>query len=116
MKLLFAEDDQDLAAAVKTLLERNGYLVDVVYDGQEAVDYAAAENYDGMIMDWQLYRSGELADENAVEGIWYDEEAGLLVFDLLSARTDSTDGLALVPVLADETVDLDHAISLTVEP
>ena len=71
---------------------------------------------DGMIMDWQLYRSGELADENAVEGIWYDEEAGLLVFDLLSARTDSTDSLALVPVLADETVDLDHAISLVVEP
>ena len=54
MKLLFAEDDQDLAAAVKTLLERNGYLVDVVYDGQEAVDYAAAENYDGMILDWMM--------------------------------------------------------------
>ena len=28
MKLLFAEDDRDLSAAVKTLLERSGYLVD----------------------------------------------------------------------------------------
>ena len=54
MRLLFAEDDRDLSAAVKTLLERSGYLVDAVYDGAEAVDYAAAENYDGMILDWMM--------------------------------------------------------------
>jgi len=71
---------------------------------------------DGMITDWQLYRSDELAEENAVEGVRYDEETELLTFDILCARTESTDGLALVPVLADETVDLDHAISLAVEP
>ena len=52
MRLLFAEDDRDLSAAVKTLLERNGYLVDAVYDGEEAVSYAEAENYDGIVMDW----------------------------------------------------------------
>ena len=39
MRLLFAEDDRDLSAAVKTLLERNGYLVDAVYDGEEAVSW-----------------------------------------------------------------------------
>ena len=54
MRLLFAEDDADLSAAVKTLLERNGYLVDAVYDGEEAVAYAEAENYDGMILDWMM--------------------------------------------------------------
>lgn len=54
MKLLFAEDDRDLSAAVKTLLERSGYLVDAVYDGAEAVDYAEAENYDGMVLDWMM--------------------------------------------------------------
>ena len=54
MRLLFAEDDPDLSAAVKTLLERNGYLVDTVYDGEEAVSYAEAENYDGMILDWMM--------------------------------------------------------------
>ena len=54
MKLLFAEDDRDLSAAVKTLLERSGYLVDAVFDGEDAVDYAAAENYDGIIMDWMM--------------------------------------------------------------
>ena len=54
MKLLFAEDDRDLSTAVRTLLERNGYMVDTVYDGAEAVDYALEGEYDGMILDWMM--------------------------------------------------------------
>ena len=54
MKLLLAEDDRDLSMAVKTLLERTGYLVDAVYDGQEAVDYAREGEYDGFILDWMM--------------------------------------------------------------
>ncbi|MBQ3278947.1 MAG: response regulator transcription factor [Clostridia bacterium] len=54
MKLLFAEDDRDLSMAVKTLLERSGFTVDAVYNGEEAVDYALAENYDGIILDWMM--------------------------------------------------------------
>ena len=54
MKLLFAEDDRDLSAAVKTLLERSGYLVDAVFDGEDAVDYAVSGAYDGMVLDWMM--------------------------------------------------------------
>ena len=54
MRLLFAEDDRDLSTAVRTLLERNGYMVDTVYDGAEAVDYALEGEYDGMILDWMM--------------------------------------------------------------
>ena len=54
MKLLFAEDDRDLSMAVKTLLERSGFTVDAVYNGEEAVDYTLAENYDGIILDWMM--------------------------------------------------------------
>ncbi len=61
MRLLFAEDDRDLSAAVKTLLERSGYMVDAVYDGEEAVDYAAAESYDGIILDWMMPRMDGIA-------------------------------------------------------
>ena len=49
MRLLLAEDDRDLCAAVKALLERSGYMVDAVGDGEEAVEYASAENYDWMM-------------------------------------------------------------------
>ena len=54
MRILFAEDDRDLNAAVKTLLTRSGYQVDSVFDGEEALDYARAESYDGMILDWMM--------------------------------------------------------------
>lgn len=54
MRLLFAEDDRDLSTAVKTLLERSGYMVDAVSDGEEAVDYALAGGYDGIILDWMM--------------------------------------------------------------
>ena len=54
MRLLFAEDDRDLSRAVKTLLERSGYSVDVVMDGQDALDYALSAPYDGLILDWMM--------------------------------------------------------------
>ena len=51
MRLLYAEDEKSLARAVSTLLVRNNYSVDVVYDGQAALDYLETENYDGAILD-----------------------------------------------------------------
>ena len=36
MRILFAEDDRDLARAVKALLEHSGYSVDVVCNGRDA--------------------------------------------------------------------------------
>ena len=54
MKILFAEDDRDLNNAVKTLLTRSGYQVDAVYDGDDALSYARAESYDGIILDWMM--------------------------------------------------------------
>ncbi len=54
MRILFAEDDKDLSNAVKVLLERNGYMVDAVYDGEDAVDYAQSGQYDGLLFDWMM--------------------------------------------------------------
>ncbi len=51
MRLLYAEDERSLARAVSAVLVKNNYAVDVVYDGQSALDYLATENYDGAILD-----------------------------------------------------------------
>ena len=51
MRLLYAEDERSLARAVSTILVKNNYSVDVVYDGQSALDYLETENYDGAILD-----------------------------------------------------------------
>ena len=54
MKLLFAEDDRDLSRAVTALLKHAGYTVDAVMNGNDAMDYAAGGDYDGIILDWMM--------------------------------------------------------------
>ena len=51
MRLLLAEDERVLSKALVTILERNNYSVDAVYDGQEALEYLETGNYDAVIMD-----------------------------------------------------------------
>ena len=51
MKLLFAEDDPDVARGVAAILERNNYLVDVVNNGQDAYDYIMEGDYDAAVLD-----------------------------------------------------------------
>lgn len=51
MRLLLAEDEKALSKALVTILQRNNYSVDAVDDGQAALDYLEADNYDGIILD-----------------------------------------------------------------
>lgn len=51
MRLLYAEDERSLARAVSAILVKNNYSVDVVYDGESALDYLETGNYDGAILD-----------------------------------------------------------------
>ena len=54
MRLLLVEDERSLSRAVTEILKKNNYAVDAVYDGLEAVEYLAAGNYDGVILDLML--------------------------------------------------------------
>ena len=51
MRLLLAEDELSLSRAITTILKKNNYEADAVYDGQAALDYLACNNYDGAILD-----------------------------------------------------------------
>ncbi len=51
MRLLLAEDEKALSKALTVILERNNYSVDPVYDGEAALEYLEAGNYDGVILD-----------------------------------------------------------------
>lgn len=51
MRLLLAEDEKALSNALVTILKHNHYSVDAVYNGQDALDYLSAGNYDGAILD-----------------------------------------------------------------
>ena len=51
MKLLYAEDERPLSEAVVDILTYHNYLVDAVYNGEDAYDYALSGGYDGIILD-----------------------------------------------------------------
>lgn len=51
MKLLYAEDEVSMSEAVVDILTYHNYLVDAVYDGETALEYAQTEQYDGIILD-----------------------------------------------------------------
>lgn len=51
MKLLYAEDEISMSEAIVDILEYHNYIVDAVYDGDTALEYARVEHYDGIILD-----------------------------------------------------------------
>ena len=51
MKLLLAEDEAALSEAVVDILTYHKYIVDPVYNGEDAYDYAMYGDYDGVILD-----------------------------------------------------------------
>ena len=55
-RILLAEDERSLSRAIIALLEKHNYSADAVYDGQEALDYLEAENYDAVILDIMMPR------------------------------------------------------------
>lgn len=51
MRLLYAEDEKEMSEAVTDILTYHNYIVDAVYDGEDALSYAQSESYDGIILD-----------------------------------------------------------------
>ena len=53
-KILVVDDEQLIVKGLKFSLEQEGYEVDCVYDGIEAVEMAGKENYDLILLDVML--------------------------------------------------------------
>lgn len=51
MRILVADDEPEMTMVLEALLKREHYSVDVVYNGQDALDYGLIENYDCIILD-----------------------------------------------------------------
>ena len=51
MKLMLAEDEQQLSRALCAILERSGYEVDAAYDGAAALDFLLQNEYDVAVLD-----------------------------------------------------------------
>lgn len=51
MRILLAEDEVSIARALKVMLEKNRYAVDMVHNGLDALDYIRAGAYDALVLD-----------------------------------------------------------------
>jgi heavy metal response regulator len=51
MRILVVEDERRIASFIKQGLEEERYAVDVVYDGEEALDWVDAADYDLIVLD-----------------------------------------------------------------
>ena len=51
MRILLAEDEKALSKAIVKIFEKNNYSADAVYDGEDALVYLEAGNYDVAVLD-----------------------------------------------------------------
>jgi CheY-like chemotaxis protein len=58
LRILVADDNEMLGAAVGGLLQSLGHSVDVVTNGREAVESAAREDFDAVFLDVQMPEMG----------------------------------------------------------
>lgn len=54
MYILLAEDDKKLGKLLNYLLEKEGFTVDWVVDGEDAYHYAISAEYDLILLDWMM--------------------------------------------------------------
>ena len=86
MRVLVVEDEKDLNSIICSKLVKEGYNVDACYDGQAALDYMEAENYDGAIMDIMI------PNKDGITVLREIRNAGIQVPVLfLTAKTETQD-------------------------
>lgn len=93
MRLLLAEDEKSLSKALKTILEHHNYTVDAVYDGQEALDYLANGEYDGIILDIMMPKVDGFTVLKELRK--YDHKTPVLVLTAKTQVEDRVKGLDL---------------------
>lgn len=86
MRILLAEDEQALSKALKTILERNNYSVDTAFDGEEALDYLEAGNYDGAVLDIMMPKLDGISVLREIR-----KKGNLLPVLLLTAKSEIDD-------------------------
>lgn len=61
MKLLLAEDTEDMNRVITAMLNHQGYDVDSVYDGEAAYEHIMSGGYDGIILDIMMPKKDGLS-------------------------------------------------------
>ncbi len=99
MKILIAEDDENMSKILKLYLEKEGYSVDVTSNGRDTLSYLEEKQADLLLLDWMLpYKNGiEICKEIKTLDI-------PLKIIMITARTTTDDELLGLTVGADDYI------------
>ena len=99
MKILIAEDDENMSKILKLYLEKEGYSVDVTSNGRDTLSYLEEKQADLLPLDWMLpYKNGiEICKEIKTLDI-------PLKIIMITARTTTDDELLGLTVGADDYI------------
>ena len=105
MKILLAEDEKDLSRALTAVLSHSGYTVDTAFDGVEALEFLAKNDYDAIIMDIMMPRM------DGIEALQHIREKGdFTPVLLLTAKSEIDDRVTGLDAGADDYLTKPFAI------
>lgn len=97
MRILIAEDEVTIARALKVMLEKNKYAVDMVHNGSDALDYIQAVGYDALVLDIMM------PGKDGIEVLKADRaEGNTTPALLLTAKAEVADRVAGLDAGADD--------------
>ena len=97
MRILIAEDEVTIARALKVMLEKNKYAVDLVHNGNDALDYLRATGYDALVLDIMMPKVDGLTVLRTLRA-----RGGAVPVLLLTARDTVSDRVAGLDAGADD--------------
>lgn len=97
MRILLAEDERDLASAVRRVLEYAKYDVDVTYDGVSALEYFGYQEYDAVILDIMVPRLDGISVVKRIR-----EKGSSVPVIMLTARAETGDKVLGLDAGADD--------------
>ncbi len=86
MRILLCEDEKELSNALVKILKHYNYSVDAVFDGEEALEFLDAENYDAVILDIMMPKVDGLTVLKKVR-----EKGNLIPTIMLTAKSQVDD-------------------------
>ena len=98
MRILIAEDEVEIARALKVLLEKNKCSLDIVHNGKDAWDYISQGKFDVVVLDIMM------PEMDGIEAMCKIREISNVPVILLTAKSEDTDKVLGLTVGADDYV------------
>ena len=110
MRLLLAEDEKEMSAALSAILTHSGYDVDAVYDGQAAVEKALSQSYDCMIFDIMMPKKDGVQALKEIR-----DKGNMTPVIMLTAKAEIDDRITGLDAGADDYLTKPFAMGVRIE-